>query len=82
MNSDDKKVLIFFGLLICVAGMVVAFALPYQVTSSTQYHNPVMWRWETVTTTVTVYGHPIGFVLDGVGFLMFIGGLLVHPDDA
>jgi hypothetical protein len=79
-TEDEKIALIILGFLIMVIGMVIAFTMPYNINSSYTYYNPFSKQYETVTSTVTVYGHPIGWVFDGIGFFMLLIGLMIHPN--
>jgi hypothetical protein len=80
MTEGERNALIVLGFFIMVIGLFIAFAMPYNIDSSYTWYNPITERYETLTSTVTVYGHPIGFVLDGVGFFMLLIGLMMHPD--
>jgi hypothetical protein len=80
MSEGERNGLIFLGFIIMILGLFIAFAVPYNINSSYSYYNPIDGRYETVTSTVTVYGHPIGFVLDGVGFFMLLIGFMIHPN--
>ncbi len=80
MTEGERNALIALGFFLTVVGTYIAFAVPYDIDSSYSYYDPISGRYETVTSTVTVYGHPIGFVLDFVGFVMLLIGLLMHPN--
>ena len=55
--------------------------MPYDVNSSYTYYDPYSNRYRTETSTVTLYGNPSGWILDGIGFFMFFGGLMLHVND-
>lgn len=80
MNESERITLIFLGFIIMVIGLLIAFAMPYNINSSYTYYNPITERYETVTSTVTIYGHPIGWAIDGIGFFMLLIGLMIHPN--
>jgi hypothetical protein len=80
VTKDEKSGLIVIGIILMLIGLFVAFAVPYNIDSSYSYYDPFTNRYQTVTSTVTVYGHPVGWVLDGFGFFLFLGGLVAHPD--
>lgn len=80
MTKDERTALIALAFLLMGAGTVIAFAMPYDINSSFSWHNPVTGKYETSTTTVTVYGHPIGWAIDGIGFLILLVGLMVQPN--
>jgi hypothetical protein len=79
---EDEKVqtganiLIGLGLIIMIVGMYVSFAMPYEITSSYTWYNPISSRYETSTSTVTIHGHPMGYLVDGFGFFLLLIGLI------
>jgi len=79
-KGSSREALIIFGFILMGIGLFVAFAMPYNINSSYSYYDPFTQRYETVTSTVTVYGHPIGWVFDGIGFLILLIGLMMHPN--
>lgn len=80
MNNDGRTLLIGAGIFLCIIGGFVVFTLPYDVESSHQYYNAYSHRYETITSTVTLYGHPAGWVFDGIGVLMILAGLMMYPN--
>lgn len=78
-RGSTRDALIIFGLILMGIGFFVAIAMPYNINSSYTYYDPFTHRYETVTSTITVYGHPLGWVMDGVGFFILLIGLLTHP---
>jgi len=82
VTEGERNALIALGFFIMVIGSLIALAMPYDINSSYTWYNPMSERYETVTSTVTVYGHPIGWVIDGIGFLMLLTGLMIHPNDS
>ena len=81
MNEDERNLLLGFSILMMIIGTFIGFALPYSMTSEYSYYDPFTNRYQTMTTTITVYGHPIGWVIDGVGFFIFLGALMIKPED-
>jgi len=65
-----------------VVGTFIGFAMPYDINSSYSWHNPISGKYETTTTSVTVYGHPIGWAIDGIGFLILLVSLMVQSDSS
>jgi len=80
MNEGERNALLGFSIFLMFIGTIIAFALPYDITSEYTYYDPFTNRYETVTSTITVYGHPIGWVVDGIGFFIFLGALVIHPN--
>jgi hypothetical protein len=81
-RGSTRDVLIVLGLVLMGIGFFIAVAVPYNINSSYTYYDPLTYRYETITSTITVYGHPIGWALDGIGFLMLLVGLMIHPTGA
>lgn len=81
-KGSPRDALIVLGFIIMVIGFFIAFAVPYNINSSYTWYNPITERYETITSTVTVYGHPIGWVFDGIGFFMLLIGLMMHPNSS
>ncbi len=80
MNSEERMMLIGAGVFLCIIGIFIAYAMPYDVESSYRYYNAYSRRYETITSTVTMYGHPAGWAFDGLGFLMILLGLIIQPN--
>jgi hypothetical protein len=80
MTEDERNALIVIGFFIMVIGLFVALAMPYDITSEYSWFNPISGRYETVRSKVTVYGHPMGWVLDGIGFFLLLIGLMIKPN--
>ncbi|MCW4018071.1 MAG: hypothetical protein NWF00_05265 [Candidatus Bathyarchaeota archaeon] len=82
MSNDVKTALFLVGAFIGIVGLAIGFAMPYTVSSTTNYRNPVTGRYESVTTSATLYGHPAGYALAGVGSVMFIIGLIANSSSS
>lgn len=80
MTEGERIALIVIGFFIMIVGLLIAFAMPYNINSSYTWYNPITERYETVTSTATVYGHPVGWAIDGIGFFMLLIGLMIHPN--
>jgi hypothetical protein len=78
-KGSTRDDLIILGLVLMGIGLFVAVALPYPINSSYTYYNSFTYRYETVTSTITVYGHPIGWIPTGIGFFLLLIGLMTHP---
>ena len=81
MDSDQKNGLMILGILMCLVGLAVAVALPISYISSASVRNPLNGRYQTVTTTVTGYGHPAGYAVASVGFMFLLAGGLSRIDE-
>jgi len=79
-KGSPRNALFVLGFIIMVIGFFIAFAMPYNINSSYTWYNPIAERYETITSTVTVYGHPIGWVFGGIGFFMLLIGLMMKPN--
>lgn len=76
----DSDVVIGFGILLIIIGMCITFA-PYPFTQKTYYTDYTGQRY-VITVTGTAYGHPIGFLIDGIGFILLISGLWLRKEES
>jgi len=81
-ESAEKThtMLLALSFTLMIAGLLISFCLPYPIYSETEYYNPITKRYETISSTVIVYGHPFGFVLDGIGFILLLYVIMTKPE--
>lgn len=79
-RGSARDGLIILGFILMVIGFFVAFAMPYNINSTYTYYDVFTNSYHTATSTITVYGHPFGWVLDGIGFFVLLMGLVTHPN--
>jgi len=76
-----NKELIILGFFISVVGLFIGFCVPYTITQEIPMIDPYTGRHYTERYTITVYGHPSGFFLNGIGFLIILIGLFYKPTE-
>lgn len=79
-KSDLRNLCIGLGILLTILGSYIAFAAPYDMHSSFSYTDPFTGQPKTTYTTVTTYGNPMGFYIDGLGFILILIGFYMHTD--
>jgi hypothetical protein len=66
------------GLFVIILGVLIGLALPYSFDASRWMYNPDTHEYEIFHQTETVYGHPIGWGIGGMGFVMLLFGYMMH----